>query len=132
MVIGKKVYKELIHSLGNIMEEVLKLKLTVQNLQNEVDELKKRPALNVDLLKEDMKEDAYVICDNCNTCVYASISPYKEPCVSCMSNPFTDEDSCSPNVEHICETCKHIELMSDEYPCNMCFDYALWETQNDE
>lgn len=117
----------MMNTLGKLMEEVIHCKEELNRMEKELTELKNRPTLNLDLLREDMEEDE---CIKCVNCISASVSPYEEPCISCMFNPFNNEDGVDkfyPNMECVCEVCKHVELMGDEYPCSKCVGGDRWE-----
>lgn len=124
MRINSKAYRSMMNTLGKLMEEVIHCKEELNRMEKELTELKNRPTLNVDLLREDMEEDE---CIKCVNCISASVSPYEEPCISCMFNPFNNDDGFDkfyPNREKlgksVCDSCKHIDLMGDEYPCCNC------------
>lgn len=144
MRINSRAYRNMMNTLGKLMEEVIHCKEELNRMEKELTELRNRPTLNVDLLREDMEEDE---CIKCVNCISASVSPYEEPCISCMFNPFNNDDGIDkfyPNMEKlyswdedayhnwdesICESCKHIELMGDKYPCCNCENGDRWEKQ---
>lgn len=127
MRVNSKAYKNMMNTMGKLMEEVIHCKAELNRMEKELTELKERPTLNVDLLKEDMKEDECIKCDNC---IFNAVNPFELPCISCMFNPINKGngvDKFYSNMGCVCDTCKHIELMGDEYPCNWCNGGDMWE-----
>ena len=127
MRINSKAYRNMMNTMGKLMEEVIHCKEELNRMEKELTELKNRPTLNVDLLKEDMEEDRSF---KCIDCISMEVGPSDEPCISCMFNPFNHGDGVDkfyPNMECVCDVCKHVELLGDEYPCNKCVDGDRWE-----